>query len=172
MCRYPTLRCRESRLCYRRLVGLDVPDPHIIGRSSMLVPLSAALLLLVAPSDEDGPPRPPVQVAVVQAQRVLDGALTDYPGARFRNVRAVTVSAQEDHTARPVQAVVFCGEVNAPNRMGGMSGWTPFYLRPDTVVFPFQTSTRSAPGLHPSCLAGGGDASDQTDYSSALTAAR
>lgn len=111
--------------------------------------------------------------AIEQARTVLDGSLIDYPGTRFRNVRAVIVDATEDHTARPIKAVVFCGEVNAPNRMGGMGGWVPFMLRPDTSVFPFMTAR---PGigarLHPSCVAGAGDVSDQTDYSSALTASR
>lgn len=116
---------------------------------------------------------PVPSASIEQARTVLDDALIDYSRARFRNVRAVIVDGTEDHTARPIKAVVFCGEVNAPNRMGGMTGWTPFMLRPDTTVFPFMTAERRIGArLHPACVPGAGDALDQTDYSSALTASR
>lgn len=137
----------------------------------MLLSLSLSLVMVSpalsdpAPSTGGGVPAQTIE----QAHDVLDGEMSDYTRARFKDVRAVYVDATADHTGEPVRAIVFCGQVNAPNRIGGMTGWVPFYLRPDTVVFPFQTSPGFNPRLHPSCEPGTGTPVDDVDYAPALT---
>lgn len=107
---------------------------------------------------------------IEQAREVLDQNMADYTRARFKDVRAVMVDAKEDGTGAPVKAIVFCGQVNGPNRVGGMSGWTHFRLRPDThPTFAFQTSPGFNPRLHPDCEPGAYPAVSDEDFSAALT---
>ena len=61
------------------------------------------------------------------ARSVLDRLLIDYPSARFRDVVAYYVFAHnrqvnKDGTRNPPM-LVYCGMVNARNRLGGMVGW-------------------------------------------------
>lgn len=61
------------------------------------------------------------------ARGVLDRLLIDYPSARFRDVVAYYIFAHnrqvnKDGTRNP-PILVYCGMVNARNRMGGMVGW-------------------------------------------------
>lgn len=132
------------------------------------------LLLSLSLDGVENPARfsPDVEVpaqTISAARGVLDAYLNDYPRARFRDVRAVEVAASQDMTNAPIKAVVFCGQVNAPNRMGGMTGWVPFYLRPDTKVFPFDTSPGFNPRLHPNCQPDAGTPVEGGDLSAALS---
>ncbi|ALG60983.1 MULTISPECIES: hypothetical protein [Citromicrobium] len=78
--------------------------------------------------------------AIPEARATLDDALTDYPSARFRNVQARLVRSvytsdegQSDKVPwkhRGGIVLIFCGEINAKNRMGGYTGWEPFALQP------------------------------------------
>lgn len=78
--------------------------------------------------------------ALPSVRAELDGLLTDYPSARFRNVRAVMTrsvySSDEGQsnkvpwTHRGGLVLVFCGEINAKNRMGGYGGWQQFAFQP------------------------------------------
>lgn len=65
--------------------------------------------------------------AVQDARQVLDAYLIDYPSARFRDVHAYYAfpenRALNDDETRKEPFVLFCGYVNAPNRLGGMTGW-------------------------------------------------
>lgn len=80
-------------------------------------------------------------VAAIPAARAeLDSQLTDYPTARFRNVhvRMVRSVYNDDEgqsnkvpwTHRGGPILVFCGEINAKNRMGGYGGWQQFMFKP------------------------------------------
>lgn len=147
----------------------------------MFSSLSVSLLLVSAPISDalpvsDGAPARsypgggvPAQI-ISKARDVLDQTMSDYTRARFKNVRAVVVDATEDGTGVPVKAIVFCGQVNGPNRAGGMSGWSPFRLRPDThPTFAFQVSSGFNPRLHPDCEPGAHPAISDGDFSAALT---
>jgi hypothetical protein len=84
--------------------------------------------------------------------------MIDYPSARFQDVHARIVRSvypsdegQSDklawtHRGGPV--LVLCGEVNAKNRMGGYTGWTPFAFEPaqtDMVtLYGYESPTRLA----------------------------
>jgi hypothetical protein len=57
----------------------------------------------------------------------LDGQLVDYPGTRFKNVRATYSPRLPGKPDR----LSFCGELNAKNRMGGYGGWTTFVYTPE-----------------------------------------
>lgn len=80
------------------------------------------------------------QAALPAVREALDGALTDYPSARFRNVKARlvrSVYASDEGQSNKVPwnhrggvVLVFCGEMNAKNRMGGYTGWEAFGLQP------------------------------------------
>lgn len=59
------------------------------------------------------------QLSAIQAKAAYD--LIDPNSAMFRNIRAKDIK-REDGT----QAVEFCGEVNAKNRMGGYVGFSAF----------------------------------------------
>ena len=66
----------------------------------------------------------PVRLSSKQIQSIQAAAsynLIDPESANFRNVRARDIR-REDGT----EAVEFCGEVNAKNRMGGYAGFSPF----------------------------------------------
>lgn len=130
--------------------------------------LSVSLVGDVVPARSDRSGDVPAQT-IADARGVLDASLTDYARARFKDVRAVEVDATQDMTNAPIKAIVFCGQVNAPNRMGGMTGWVPFYLRPDTKVFPFDTSPGFNPRLHPNCRPDAGVILEGGDLSAALT---
>src|ERR1041385_8940575 len=55
---------------------------------------------------------------------VLSATLLDYPHARFQNVEA-TFQADWRSWNRDYY---ICGEINAPNRMGGYVGWQHFVI--------------------------------------------
>ncbi|UVO49159.1 hypothetical protein M0208_00975 [Sphingomonas sp. SUN019] len=84
-----------------------------------------------------------VRAALPEARDELDTVLADYSSARFRNVQARlvrSVFASDDGQSNKVPwlhrggvVLVFCGEVNAKNRMGGFTGWEKFALQPKQV---------------------------------------
>ena len=81
--------------------------------------------------------------AVPAVRKGLDNQLNDYPSARFRGVQARLVRSvyaddegQSDRVPwlhRGGLVLVFCGEINARNRMGGYGGWQPFAFQPAQV---------------------------------------
>lgn len=108
-----------------------------------------------------------VTPAVIETAKMkLDRAMVDYPSARFRDVRAAAWTGKVRADQPPVTMVVFCGQVNMRNRMGGMNGWQGFSLMTDAEVMPLLVDGR--PGLTSLCAKGVplGD----KDYSDALTA--
>jgi hypothetical protein len=60
------------------------------------------------------------QVEAIEGQ--VRYTLIDEESARFRNIRAAQVTNAEGEPE-----VVFCGEVNAKNRMGGFAGFRIFH---------------------------------------------
>lgn len=88
----------------------------------MLLVIVAAL----AVSAQEAPPQrvfgPATEATFAAARDALDGALFDYPTARFREVTA--------------NEIVVCGRLNAKNRMGAYSGWQDFVV----VVEPDQAN--------------------------------
>lgn len=65
---------------------------------------------------------------IARARSILEDDLVDYSRAKIRGMHLV--EATLDEKARralylPVgtKLTAFCGEINAPNRMGGMTGW-------------------------------------------------
>lgn len=100
------------------------------------------------------------------AREKLDTAMVDYPSARFREVRAALWTGRLRPDQPPVTMVVFCGQVNMRNRMGGMNGWQGFSLRTGAEIMPLFVDRR--PGMASVCSQGVplGD----EDYSDALTA--
>lgn len=63
---------------------------------------------------------------VAAARRWLELGLVDYESARFSEVRIVLVSADRRNPRNVVLAV--CGLVNSRNRMGGYTGFRPFWF--------------------------------------------
>lgn len=61
---------------------------------------------------------------IAEVRRVLDDSLLNYPETRFRNVRFVRTG----FTGGPSSVTGFCGELNTQNRMGGFTGWSPFFV--------------------------------------------
>lgn len=108
---------------------------------------------------------------IAKARELLEENLVDYHGARLRNFRHTTSKFGE----------AFCGEINAPNRMGGMTGW-----KRSGIILAYTSSTggptksglSSVPGSSLSdelpywsiCHAGatGGITVDPTDVSAQL----
>ena len=67
----------------------------------------------------------PVQLTSEQISKIQDAAtygLIDPTSPLFRNIRG-KYAKREDGT----ESIIFCGEVNAKNRMGGYTGFSPFY---------------------------------------------
>lgn len=69
--------------------------------------------------------------AVARARAILDEYLVDYPGSRFKDVHLIlSVTGARSYERAQIrygaQVTAFCGKVNAPNRMGGMTGWREF----------------------------------------------
>lgn len=64
-----------------------------------------------APAAKQAPHGP----QVASLRQGFDETLIDYGSARFKDVRLAT------------DGVATCGLVNSKNRMGGYTGWTPFY---------------------------------------------
>lgn len=67
----------------------------------------------------------PVQLTSAQVNSIKDAAtynLIDPTTPLFRNIRG-KYAKREDGT----ESIIFCGEVNAKNRMGGYTGFSPFY---------------------------------------------
>lgn len=78
-----------------------------------MISLFAAAALLFVQDAPDTPPRgQPSQTLFAAARDELDGALLDYPSARFREVRADSFRV--------------CGLVNSKNPYGAFVGWRPF----------------------------------------------
>lgn len=67
----------------------------------------------------------PVQLTAAQVSSIKDAVsytLIDPTSPLFRNIRG-KYEKREDGT----ETIAFCGEVNAKNRMGGFTGFAPFY---------------------------------------------
>lgn len=67
----------------------------------------------------------PVQLTSAQVSSIKDAVtynLIDPTTPLFRNIRG-KYAKREDGT----ESIIFCGEVNAKNRMGGYTGFSPFY---------------------------------------------
>lgn len=67
----------------------------------------------------------PVQLSGSQINSIKDSvtySLIDPTSPLFRNIRG-KYAKRADGT----ESVIFCGEVNAKNRMGGYTGFSPFY---------------------------------------------
>lgn len=108
-----------------------------------------------------------VEAAITLGRTMLDDQLVDYPNTRLRNVRALAEDRIYRQDEPPVRVIVFCGEINAPNRMGGMTGWTRFALNANTrTAFPLVTESRRSVNW---TWCDGGTVIDDTDYSSALS---
>lgn len=58
----------------------------------------------------------PAQLAA--ARTILDSQLRDYEGSKFRDFRAVTSTSKKGKLT-----FALCGEMNARNAMGGLTGW-------------------------------------------------
>lgn len=58
----------------------------------------------------------------------LDGALNDYPSARFRYVFAHFTSGGGVGKNKYAGGWFFCGQLNAKNQLGGYGGWKAFLL--------------------------------------------
>lgn len=136
----------------------------IISASLSVMLMSSALFL-----QEGAVPAPGEGSAfIAQAREALDDNLVDYPRARFRNVRLLSSTQIERADQPPVTRQVFCGEINAPNRVGGMVGWRQFVLTPGAPLITFRTlddttfvqSIRTCDQAAPV---------NETDYSSALS---
>lgn len=89
---------------------------------------------------------------------MFEQSLVDYRGARFMDVSLRTI--EQDGQTRHV----FCGQVNSPNRMGGMSGWKPFRLTIGVPVFMALMVEPVTDSVCPVAIA-----VDQTDYAPALS---
>lgn len=67
----------------------------------------------------------PVQLTSAQVASIKEAAtynLIDPTSPLYRNIRG-KYAKREDGT----ESIIFCGEVNAKNRMGGYTGYSPFY---------------------------------------------
>ncbi len=65
---------------------------------------------------------------IAKARVILEDSLVDYSRAKVRGMYVTETVADKDaklFLGIPVGAkfIVICGEINAPNRMGGMTGW-------------------------------------------------
>lgn len=98
---------------------------------------------------------------VEQARVILNDQLADYPRARFQNV-SLRSQTQSDGGV----SYYFCGQINAPNAFGGMTGWKPFWINPNPNMPSFM-AMMVEPVRAPQCV----DYApvDDVDYSSALT---
>lgn len=76
---------------------------------------------------------------VAKARAILEDHLIDYNGSRLRGMHLVDTG----------KTVAVCGEINAPNRMGGMSGWqyTAIILEGRDYAPFHQVSTNGYSGL-------------------------
>lgn len=78
--------------------------------------------------------------AIPALRAAFESSLNDYPTARFRAVRARLVRSvyyHDDGNSKKIpwlhrggSVLVFCGEFNAKNRMGGFTGWQQFAFEP------------------------------------------
>lgn len=67
-----------------------------------------------------------VRAAAAAARDEVTKDLADPESARFRNVRAFQM--------KPGAAIIFCGEINAKNQLGGYTGYRPFVALNGTSV--------------------------------------
>lgn len=117
---------------------------RIIIRAGILA--GGALLAAAAPATFNQVERAAAQKMAVEARRIMEDQLVDYPAARIRNVRAQYSAGMNAEGMR------FCGEINARNRAGGYNGWRPFIVFPgldqmaidDSVYFPVFCDTKDA----------------------------
>jgi len=98
---------------------------------------------LAAQAQEASPTAEEITAALPEVRSELESMLLDYSKARFRNVRVVRYPARDySHVGGKVSpsGLAFCGELNSPNAMGGMTGWKRFVTRPG---FDPQAQTRT-----------------------------
>lgn len=133
------------------------------------------------------PPTQDVDEAAVlllpRARSILEDNLVDYGSARlrhFRAVRAPRVYYSDGGNPRVVpfahrgeETVVFCGEINSRNRMGGYTGWTRVLIQPEEPnwkAFIAAGARRGDEELRLMCSPGAeGAVEGNTDYSTALS---
>ena len=114
----PPLENLEPQLADERVLGpLDAPR----GEIERIAKARAILEDSLGNAPETDP-------RIEEARAILEDQLVDYAGARFKNM----------HIVETGEALTLCGEVNAPNRLGGMSGWqkTAVILRGRDYVTP------------------------------------
>ena len=152
----------------------------------MLISLSAALFLLVgstgssamlpdqspAPISDPAPQTPAavmeVEAAVALGRTLLDEQLTDYPSARFRNVSVREAHLRYRADQPLVRVILFCGQINMRNRMGGMTGWQQFALKANRRGYELDTLSDTT-FVQSISYCDEAVAIDQTDYAPALT---
>ena len=125
----PPLENLEPQLADERVLGpLDAPRGEIER--------SAKARAILEDSLGNAPETDP---RIEEARAILEDQLVDYAGARFKNM----------HIVETGEALTLCGEVNAPNRLGGMSGWqkTAVILRGRDYAPMMQVSTDGFTGL-------------------------
>lgn len=96
----------------------------------MLLSLSLFLMLGYAAGFETSAESNPSPSTITETRGILDDRLVNYPETRFRNVRYVKTG----FAGGPKNVMGFCGEMNTQNRMGGYTGWSPFFVSPTPVA--------------------------------------
>lgn len=111
-------------------------------RLRLLAGLAALTLAGPSHAQEMAPSAPPLDLAAETGPAVfsdvaiedelraarswLQLSLVDYESARFMNVQMVLISPDRRNRRNVVLAV--CGQVNSRNRMGGYTGFHPFWF--------------------------------------------
>lgn len=108
-------------------------------RKGLLVAAITALLSTQAVAQEvrdlTSAQRARVDQQIVLVRDAFDEKLNDYPTARFRDVTARI----DPESTRIVP--MFCGYVNAKNRMGAYGGWERFVVTGTTIKFESDGAT-------------------------------
>lgn len=128
------------------LSGLVV-SPRAFAEETSPAPKS-----LTGSSEAKAPP-----AVLAKVRQLLDATLNDYQGARFQNTHMVV---GKDGGGEVV--IMFCGMVNAPNRMGGRNGWQSFAVYPGSGEVDY--------GLHAQVLCQPTALYDAHDYSADISA--
>jgi hypothetical protein len=90
------------------------PDPYSGGVDDPGTPVALASVLKPSPEKE--------AADLAAARKVFIDHLRDPDRAKVRNFHMITETTDTAHPAS------YCGEVNAPNAYGGMSGWHRYYV--------------------------------------------
>lgn len=82
---------------------------RVWSKPQAALPLLAVVLMGNSPETS-----PATEAEISLARTILDDGLVDYSGSKLRKMHLVE---------KPNGGRVICGEINAPNHMGGMTGW-------------------------------------------------